>query len=77
MVKSGWFSPKPDKSKYMPETGKPRMKKNIVIVDVDVDFKKLVKRVKSPFGGYVSLEYYYEVDDSTFAELEKSSVVFS
>ena len=53
------------------------MKKNIVIVDVDVDFKKLVKRVKSPFGGYVSLEYYYEVDDSTFAELEKSSVLFS
>ena len=53
------------------------MKKNIVIVDVDVDFKKLVKRVKSPFGGYVSLEYYYEVDDSAFAELEKSSVLFS
>ena len=51
--------------------------KNIVIVDVDVDFKKLVKRVKSSFGGYVSLEYYYEVDDSTFAELEKSSVLFS
>ena len=53
------------------------MKKNIVIVDVDVDFKKLVRRVKSPFGGYVSLEYYYEVDDAAFAELEKSSVLFS
>lgn len=53
------------------------MKKNIVIVDVDVDFKKLVSRVKSPFGGYVSLEYYYDVDDEAFAELEKSNVLFS
>lgn len=53
------------------------MKKNIVIVDVDVDFKKLVSRVKSPFGGYVSLEYYYDVGDETFAELEKSNVLFS
>lgn len=51
--------------------------KNIIVVDVDVDFKKLVRRVKSPFGGYVSLEYYYKVDDEAFAELEKSSVLFS
>lgn len=53
------------------------MKKNIVIVDVDVDFKKLVRRVKVPGGGYVSLEYYYDVDDATFAELEKTNTLFS
>ena len=53
------------------------MKKNIVIVDVDADFKNLVRRVKVPAGGYVSLEYYYDVDDATFAELEKSNVLFS
>lgn len=53
------------------------MKKNIVVIDADVDFKKLVSNVKSPLGGYVSLEYYYEVDDAAFAELEKSSVLFS
>ena len=53
------------------------MKKNIVIVDVDVDFKKLVRRVTVPGGGYVSLEYYYDVDDAAFAELEKSNMLFS
>ena len=53
------------------------MKKNIVIVDVDVDFKKLVRRVKVPAGGYVSLEYYYDVDDAAFAELEKTNMLFS
>lgn len=53
------------------------MKKNIVIIDVDVDFKKPVSRVKSPFGGYVSLEYYYDVDDEAFTELKKSNVLFS
>lgn len=53
------------------------MKKNIVIVDVDVDFKKLVRRVRVPAGGYVSLEYYYDVDDAAFAELEKTNMLFS
>ena len=51
--------------------------KNIVIVDVDVDFKKLVRRVKVPAGGFVSLEYYYDVDDAAFAELEKTNMLFS
>ena len=53
------------------------MKKNIVIVDVDVDFKNLVRRVRVPAGGYVSLEYYYDVDDAVFAELEKTNMLFS
>ena len=53
------------------------MKKNIIIVDVDVDFKKLVRRVRVPAGGYVSLEYYYDVDDAAFAELEKTNMLFS
>ena len=77
MVKLGWFSPMPDESKYMTEAGEFEMKKNIVIVDVDVDFKKLVRRVKVPAGGYVSLEYYYDVDDTAFAELEKTNMLFS
>ena len=44
--------------------------KNIVIVDVDVDYNTLLDRMKNPAGGFVSLEYFFDADDELFAELD-------
>lgn len=51
--------------------------KNIVIVDVDVDYNTLLDRMKNPAGGFVSLEYFFDADDQLFAELEKLDVLYS
>jgi len=52
------------------------MNKNIVVIDVDVEFRMLLGNM-SRSSGYVTTEYYYEVDDKTFDELGRTDVFYS
>jgi len=51
--------------------------KNIVIIDLDVRFSNLIRNMRNEDGGFVSLEYYYDVDDGRFAQLENLDLFYS